>query len=139
MRVLASKGCVAATATMARESGKFSGSTTEGGWPEVGRNELVVVGGEWAAGEEATFAVSVPALAATRKRWRRHVEVRPVVVGAELWWAGRPRGRKSGGGGWSEKLPESRPAAATVADSKKAEEKKWGKNGKKKGERLRDD
>ena len=51
MRVLASKGCVAATATMARESGKFSGSTTEGGWPEVGRNELVVVGGEWAAGE----------------------------------------------------------------------------------------
>ena len=43
MRALASKGCVAAIATMARESGKFSSSVMEGGWPEVGRNELAVV------------------------------------------------------------------------------------------------
>ena len=43
MRVLASKGCVAGTATMVGESGKFSSSVMEGGWPEVGRNELAVV------------------------------------------------------------------------------------------------
>ena len=82
-----------------------------------------------------SHVVSVPACGATRRRRWWRVEARPTVIGAELWWAGRPRGRKSGGGGWSEKLPESRPAAATVADSKKAEEKKWGKNGKKKKER----
>ena len=58
MRVLASQGCVAATATMARESGKFLGSIMEGGWPEVGRNELAMVGGERAAGEEATCTVT---------------------------------------------------------------------------------
>ena len=58
MRVLASKGCVAGTATMVGESGKFSSSVMEGGWPEVGRNELAVVGGERAAGEEATRAVA---------------------------------------------------------------------------------
>ena len=42
---------------MARESGKFSGSFMEGGWPEVGQNEVVVVGGERAVGEEATRTV----------------------------------------------------------------------------------
>ena len=58
MRVLAFKGCVAATATMARENGKFSSSVMEEGWPEVGRNELAVVGGERAVGEEAARAVT---------------------------------------------------------------------------------
>ena len=119
MRALASKGCVAAIATMARESGKFSSSVMEGGWPEVGRNELAVVGGERAIGEEATCAVTHGECANVwRRRWQI-MEVRLTAVGVELWWVGWPRGQKSGGGrGWSEKSLESRPAVVTVADSK---------------------
>ena len=58
MRILTSKGYVAAIATMARESGKFSGSVMEGGWPEVDRNELAMVEGERATEEEATRTVT---------------------------------------------------------------------------------
>ena len=100
MRVLASKGCVAAIATTARENRKFSGFVMEGRWPEVGRNELAVVRGERAVEEEAPHEVSVPTCGAThRRRWRR-VEPCSAVVGAKLWWTGQPRGRKCGGGGW---------------------------------------
>ena len=68
MRVLAFKGCVDATVTMARGSGKFSSFVMEGGWPEVSRNELAVIGSERAVGEEVTLAVSLPARGDTRRR-----------------------------------------------------------------------
>ena len=113
---------------MARESGKFSGSFMEGGWPEVGQNEVVVVGGERAVGEEATRTVmrsKLPVRGATRRRRWQHMEAHPAKVGAKLWWVGWPRGRKSsGGGGWSKKSPESRLAVVTMVDSKKIHEKK---------------
>ena len=109
MRVLASQGCVAATATMARESGKFLGSVMEGGWPEVGWNELAVVGGERAIGEEATCAVTHGECASVWRRWQI-MEAHSTAVGVELWWVGWPRGHKScgGGGGWSDKSLEGR-------------------------------
>ena len=83
-----------------------------------------------------SHVVSVPACGATRRRRWWRVEARPTVIGAELWWAGRLGGHKSGGGGgWSEKLLESRLAVVTMADSKKLRRKKRGKMGKKKKRR----